>query len=182
MPINSPISPKILVILIIPVILLLALVSALYFIQPPIPNQMNLSLQTIDGNTIHTTDFKGKILVVEFMATWCDYCSEIAGNIANILANKTVPNVMFLSVTIDPTHDTGPVLTTFINDNHLENYALNGTQWMFTRDLTQQYSFYGVSNVPTTFLVGNNSVIIDHHLGYITSDFIMSWLQTAQTA
>lgn len=176
MPSSSTLSPKIIAILLIPVILLVALISAVYLFPTPIPNQMDLKVTKLDGSTLQTTSLKGKILVVEFMATWCVNCLEISQNIANILKNNSFSNVVFLSVSIDPTHDTSTVLTNFIENNGFAKYALNSTQWYFTRDTLNQYSDFGVSVVPHTFLVNNGSIIIDQHLGYLSYDQILSWI------
>lgn len=171
-------SRKIIAIIILPIILLLALIGALYFIQTPIPGTMDLTLQKINGSSFQTTSLKGHTLVIEFMATYCTYCQQISSNIAQVVASNQYPNVIFLSVSIDPTHDTPTVLTNFINENNFTQYALNGNQWFFTRDMSEQYVNYGVTNIPTTFLVNNNSIIVDHHLGLLEYNQIVSWLNT----
>ena len=126
-PLNT-LSPKIIGILVIPVILLIALVSALYFIQTPIPGTMDITVQKLDGKNLQTTSLKGHVLVIEFMATWCQYCQEISSNINQVVSSKQFPDVIFLSVSIDPTHDTPAVLTDFINNNKFTQNALNGSQ------------------------------------------------------
>ena len=122
------------------------------------------------------SSYVGKDLVVVFMATWADNCLEISQNIARILENNSFPNVVFLSVSIDPTHDTSAVLTKFITDNNLQSFALNSTHWIFARDMRQQYTNYGVSAVPNSFLVNQSSRIVNQKLGLLSYDIIYQWL------
>ncbi len=173
---SSTISPKIIVVLVIPVILLVALVAALYFIPTPIPGTMDIKVQKLDNSTLETTSLKGRVLVVEFMATWCDFCVETSQNFAKILTTNNFPNVVFLSVSIDPTHDTPSVLTNFINSNNFTDYAINGSQWFFTRDTSEQYTNYGVGTIPHSFLINTDSKIVAQHLGLLTTNMISDWL------
>ena len=36
----------------------------------------DFSLTDLKGNVFHLSDFRGKIVVIEFMATWCSYCRQ----------------------------------------------------------------------------------------------------------
>lgn len=173
---STTFSPRILIILAIPVILLIALVSALYFIPQPIPNQMDIKVQKSDGSYIETTSLKGKTLVIEFGATWCDFCVATFANINKVLQTNNYPNVVFLSVSIDPTHDTPTVLTNFIKANNYTQYAINSSQWIFSRDLSEQYTNYNVAAIPHSFLVNTQSKIVADHLGELTYNDIVSWL------
>ena len=178
MPSSSTLSPKIIGILLIPVILLVGLIAASYIYQPPTPDLLDMNLQKIGGTNVETTSFKGKVLVVEFFATWCDFCQETAQNIASVNQNYKLNNVQFLSVSIDPVHDNDKILNNFIVDNNLTTYV--GTNWFFTRDMTEQYTDYGVTNIPTTFLVSSNSIILERHLGLLNYNDIVSWLNNTQ--
>lgn len=178
MPSSSTLSPKIIGILLIPIILLVSLVAASYIFQQPTPNHLDMNLQNIGGTSIDTTSFRGKVLVVEFFATWCDFCQETAGNIASFIQNYKPNNVVFLSVSIDPVHDIDKVLNNFISTNNLTSYV--GTNWFFTRDMTEQYTDYGVSTIPNTFLVSNSSLILERHVGLLTTENLISWLNNTQ--
>lgn len=171
---SSSLSPKIIGIILIPVILLLSLIAASYLFQTPIPNQMDITVQKIGGQNIDTLSFKGKVLVIEFFATYCDYCVETAQNFVSIMQNSSVSNVLFLSVSIDPVHDSDKRLNEFIANNNFTDYV--GTNWLLTRDMTEQYVDYGVSATPHTFLINTNSQIVDQHVGLMTFTNLYEWL------
>ena len=163
-------------------VFILAPISCLASDQAQTPTTMNLTLQDLNGSSFQTSSFAGNILVVMFMATWAVYTSEIAQNVYRIFQNNSFSNVIFLTVTIDPTHDTSSVLENFINENNLSTYAFNNSQWIWARDVNLEYSNYAVTNVPDSFLVNQNSVIIDHHLGSMSYDFIYQWITTISTS
>ncbi len=66
------------------------------------------------GNSVHLSDFLGKIVVVDFIYTRCplpDVCPRLSANFASL--SKKMPEVEFLSITIDPQFDTPEVLAAY---------------------------------------------------------------------
>lgn len=61
-----------------------------------------VSFTGVDGNTLQLTDLQGKVIFVNFWATWCPPClAEMPG--INQLRNrfKSNPNVVFITVDVD---------------------------------------------------------------------------------
>ena len=171
---DSMFNKKVIFVLLIPVILLISLLAITSV--PMIPAEMNITAKNLEGSEIVTSGFKGKIQILEFMATWCDTCEKITYNIRDLLKdNQISSDVVFISVTIDPSHDTPEVLRNYIIEHDISQYVSDG-RWVFLRDTEQHSSFYQVTNVPHTFLVDKDLQIIENHLGLLTKENILDWI------
>lgn len=72
-------------------------VSKLLSGQPAI----DINLQDVDGNELKLSDFKGKVLYVDFWATWCGPCKAETPYFESLAKEYKGKNIVFLSVTID---------------------------------------------------------------------------------
>ena len=83
--------------------------------KPPVGEKIaDFALTDQTGKPMHLSDFLGKILVVDFIYTRCplpDVCPRLSANFASL--SKKMPDVEFLSITIDPQYDTPEVLTEY---------------------------------------------------------------------
>ena len=176
---ESSISPRIIIMISIPVILFIAVLALSS--NPIIPNQMDIEVKTYQGNKINSTDYKGKIQIVEFFTSWCAGCKEITNNIKSVLSNTSFnhEDVVVLSITIDPFHDTEELLSNFISNYSLNEFVDSGN-WMFARDLNEYHTYYSVSVIPHSFLVGKDGQILDQHIGVISTQEIYSWILEAR--
>jgi protein SCO1/2 len=121
----------------------------LYF-QPVDSQAPNFTLQDADDRIVRRSDFRGKVVVLNFIYTNCpDVCPLQAEKIAQLQAmiNPTPmkEQVAFVTVTTDPERDRGQIL----RDYGLA-HGLDGTNWTFltaapdqpadsTRALAQAY-------------------------------------------
>ncbi len=80
------------------------------------------------GDTITAKTFDDKIYVADFFFTTCPtICPKMKVQLKRVYAKyKGNPKVMLLSHTIDPNHDTVPVLKEFAQD-----LGVTGRQWLF---------------------------------------------------
>ncbi len=89
------------------------------------------------GDTVSAQTLKGKIYVADFFFTTCPtICPKMKTQLKRVYEQfKGNPNVMLLSHTIDPTHDSVAVLKEFA-----QNLGVEGRQWLFvTGDKEQIY-------------------------------------------
>ena len=81
-----------------------------------------------DGDTVSARTMAGKIYVADFFFTTCPtICPKMKTQLKRVYDRfKGNPNVMLLSHTIDPTHDSVAVLREFA-----QSLGVEGKQWLF---------------------------------------------------
>ncbi|MHA2366289.1 MAG: TlpA family protein disulfide reductase [Candidatus Hodarchaeales archaeon] len=161
----------------IPVILLLSLIaiSTMY----PRPTEMELVVYGLDDTQISTTDYLGKIQIVEFMTTTCSICKEITNSLSVLKSNAQYQDIIIWSVAYDPVHDQSDVLSNYITSHNLNSYVENGT-WIFARDLDHKSQIFQVNGVPHTFLLDQNLKIVHDQVGSLSLEEIITWIDTLE--
>lgn len=121
------------------------------------------------GKKVTLDDLKGKILVVDFFFSRCPVvCPGMAQSmkrLQNSFINSNDSIVQFISVSIDPAHDSVPQLRQFAN-----RYTSNHDSWWFvTGDKKAIYNFalndlkanIADTNVDTAFIHTENFFLLD---------------------
>jgi peroxiredoxin len=114
-------------------------------------------LKDVDGKTVKLSDYKGKVVVLDFWATWCPPCrKEIPGFVA-LQKQYGGQGLVVVGVSLD---EDGPaVVKKFMKAN-----AVNYPVVMGTEAVTAAYG--GVSSIPTTFVIGRDGTIVSKHVGF----------------
>lgn len=120
----------------------------------------NFSLTTFDGKQINTTELQGKVIVVNFWASWCKPCEQEAAELeAAWNYYKPRGDVVFLGVDYV---DTEPEAMTYLNKFNI-SYP-NGPD-LGTR-ISQAYRIRGV---PETFFIDRDGKLSHFQKGPFTS-------------
>ncbi len=59
------------------------------------------SLQTLDGKTLNIASFKGKVVLLDFWATWCGPCRQAMPELKTLLQQNTGKPLVMISVSAD---------------------------------------------------------------------------------
>jgi thiol-disulfide isomerase/thioredoxin len=117
-----------------------------------------MTFQDLDGRTISTKEWKGKVTLVNFWATWCPPCrAEIPDLIK--LQDKYRDQLQVIGIS----YDEGSVddVRQFVRE-HKINYPIV----MSTPDLEK--GFPGVFALPTTFMLDKETRTVQKHIGLIS--------------
>jgi thiol-disulfide isomerase/thioredoxin len=114
-----------------------------------------LSGQTTDGKTVSLTDLKGKVVLINFWATWCGPCRQEMPELVALYKKYKERGLVVLSVAADETHE--PV-DAFLKDSPLPFTVVYGVE-----DMKRAYA---VNSLPTTVLVDKDGQIVFDIDGY----------------
>jgi len=117
------------------------------------------ALQDLDGKTVHIADFSGKVVILDFWATWCPPCrKEIPDFVAmqSKYGDKGL-TIVGLSVDAGGAHD----VRTYAQDNKINfNYPV-----LIANEQTAN-AYGGVVGIPTTFVIDRKGKIVKRFVGY----------------
>jgi peroxiredoxin len=123
----------------------------------------DFSLPGTDGQTYSLSQFKGKVVLLEFMAPWCPHCQEDAPVFNQVQQAYQDKNLQMLAVNATgygrnyENGDQSPITMddqTWFHSNFQMTYPL-----LFDKDvkLAQQY---GISHFPTVFILDTNGTVV----------------------
>lgn len=119
------------------------------------------TLKDVNGQAVSSTDFKGKVVVLDFWATWCPPCrSEIPGYV-KLQKKYADKGLVIVGVSLD--QQGPPVVKAF-----MKNQGVDYTIVMGDDDITQ--AFGGVEAIPTTFLIDRDGNIRHRKVGAMETD------------
>lgn len=123
---------------------------------------LDFTLKDMQGASVRLADYKGKVLILNFWATWCPPCkAEIPGIIA-LHDQYKEKGVVILGISED---DDAPTLKTFATEWKI-NYPM-----LIGRDEDKLFDAYGpLYGIPTTVFVGRDGAICGRHVGPATKE------------
>jgi len=123
-----------------------------------------ISLKNVDGETLNLSDLKGKIVLIDFWASWCGPCRRENPNV--IRAYDKYQKAKF------HTADGFEVFSVSLDKNQAAWEAAikkDGLKWDYhVSDLkgwsSEAAGLYNVSSIPTSYLIDENGIILAKNL------------------
>jgi thiol-disulfide isomerase/thioredoxin len=119
----------------------------------------DFTMRDLDGRSITSASLRGKVVLINFWATWCGPCrAEIPDLVA--LQDKYRDQLRVIGISED---EAGPDIVRRFTVSHSVNYPIV----MLTPELEQV--FPGVHALPTSFLLDREGRLVQKHVGLLSA-------------
>ena len=143
--------------------------SSLLFIQgcsdnatAPMETAPDFNITLFDGGDFQLSAQKGKVVAINFFASWCVSCGEETPVIEKVSHQYASQTVVFLAIAVD---DTEKKAKAFMNKMGMTIPAGLDKTGKIKDD-------YGIYGMPTTFFIDKNGKISYFHAGVVTEELL----------
>lgn len=116
----------------------------------------DFALSSVDGSRVRLSDYRGKVVLLDFWATWCPPCRAAIPHIVQLQNKYRSEGFVALGMNMDQNPED---VTSFLNRVNV-NYPI-----LKTDPITLQ-AYGGVSSIPLAFLVDKQGYIRQRYMGY----------------
>ena len=127
-------------------------------------NAPDFDIVDIDGNRLTLSRFRGSIVLLDFMATWCPPCNYEMMELSK-LKDEMGDDIVIISIDVDTSENSNDIR------NQFGDYV---NKWIFALDTDNVASKYGVSAIPKLVLIDENGNIFHTFVGYTQYEELIS--------
>ena len=120
------------------------------------PAKLDFTMKDLDGKDVSLSSFKGKVILLNFWATWCGPCkAEIPAFVE--LQNKYKNDLVVVGYSVD---DEAPKARAFANEYKMNYPILLG---LGREDVQDAYG--PIWGIPASFIISRDGKVCKKHLG-----------------
>ena len=118
----------------------------------------DFTLLTPGGKEVKLSDYEGKVILLDFWATWCPPCIKSVPDLIAI-HNEFDGQAVVIGVSLDKETNTAKDVAPFI-----ERFQINYPVVMGDKAVANAYG--GVEAIPTLFIIDQKGNIVNKHIGF----------------
>ena len=117
----------------------------------------DFTLPSVDGSMVSMSDYNGKVILVDFWATWCPPCQEMIPILSKLHKRYSDKGLVILGVSLD--RDGLEMLGAYVHEKMIPYKVVMG-------DNRISNAFGGVSSIPTMYIVDRDGRLVRKLTGY----------------
>ena len=122
----------------------------------------HFTVDSVDGKKIDLSAFRGKVVILDFFATWCEPCRISAPELESVYERYKDKGVAVIALAADEGPDAAAGVREFMKELRLSYPVGVGGEGVMKQ--------YGAYSLPTTVIIDRQGKIHSKHLG-ITADY-----------
>jgi peroxiredoxin len=123
----------------------------------------DFALQDVDGTVHHLSDYRGKVVMLNFWATWCPPCRKEIPEFAQLQKDFGTQGIQFVGIALD---DEGLAKVKPWLANHPVSYPI------LLPDPKVTASYGEMSSIPVTFVIDRKGMIRSSFTGWRTDTVV----------
>lgn len=128
---------------------------------------IDFTLTSLDGQTVSLSDYKGRIVFLNFWATWCVPCEKELPAFQEFQQTQSPDGAAILAVNVQESADQ---VTGFLTDHNISDLTV-----LLDSDSSVANS-YGIYNLPVTFVIDQNGIVRYPKFGAMTVQDLQGYL------
>jgi cytochrome c biogenesis protein CcmG/thiol:disulfide interchange protein DsbE len=116
-------------------------------------------LKSADGTTYQLSKYRGKVVVVNFWATWCGPCRNEIPDFIEAYRKYKSKGLAIVGISVD--QDGWTNVTPYVKERKINYPVVLGDE-----QVVEKYG--GINAIPTTFIIDKNGNIVDQHTGMMS--------------
>ncbi len=113
------------------------------------------SLPDLKGREVPLSDFRGKVVVLDFWATWCPPCKREIPDFIDLQRKYGPQGLQIVGIALDEPEK----VADFVRQNGMDYPVLMGSDEVAAR-------YGGIEGIPTTFLIDRDGKIVNRFEGF----------------
>jgi cytochrome oxidase Cu insertion factor (SCO1/SenC/PrrC family) len=152
------------------IFLIVPIIMVLLTQNMPYDYTQNFSIIDIDGNNFELNNFNGKVVLINFMSTWCSYCFASMSDLKDVWEIYK-DRIVFLSISTNPLNDTEDVLRSW--------RAFFNVTWIHARDINNPpiSQLYKITDLPTYVIIDKKGVLRRKYVRQISKEILLEELE-----
>ncbi|HAM53511.1 MAG TPA: thioredoxin [Nitrospiraceae bacterium] len=119
----------------------------------------DFTLRDMRGGKVSLAGFRGRVVLLEFWATWCPPCRESIPELNELYKRYKDRGLVVLGISLDSEGDAASAIVSFMKEQPIIYPVLI--------DDTKASMLYSVSSIPALFLIDKNGNVVKRVSGFV---------------
>lgn len=134
----------------------------------------DFELTTLDGGTVKLSDQKGKVVLLDFWATWCPPCVAALPHVQKVATDKELAEKGLVVWAVNAGEQKAKIEAFLKKNNYTFTVPMDSK--------TTTLKAYGIEGIPTQIVVGKDGKIVHVGVGFAGEEGNKTLDQTIKTA